>query len=177
MCVITYILTTCVLYIDSIQGRMTQSLSSDLAATQSVSENTVRWALNNEYEQALRRPEYSRRVRQVGPNVTPVRRTSFSYRAHSQGGLSQCTSQGCSTHEGRIATMETLLRAQTERNEALEQRMRYFETLEQRMRHIEAILTSMGVSHTRPSTQQSPPPNGGGTSSVSSGFASMITIV
>jgi hypothetical protein len=82
MRVITYILTTCVLYIDNIQERMTQSLSSDPAATQSVSENTVRWALNNEYEQVLRRPEYAR-VRQVGPNVTPVRRTSFSYRDHS----------------------------------------------------------------------------------------------
>jgi hypothetical protein len=50
MHVITYILTTCVLYIDNIQERMTQSLSSDPAATQSMSEDTVRWASNDVYE-------------------------------------------------------------------------------------------------------------------------------
>jgi hypothetical protein len=50
-------------------------------------------------------------VQQVGPNVSPVRGTCFSYRARSLGGLSQCTSWDCSIHEGRIATMETLLQA------------------------------------------------------------------
>jgi hypothetical protein len=45
---------------------MTQSLSSDRAATQSVSADTVRWAQNDEYEQAVGRPEYAERVRQVG---------------------------------------------------------------------------------------------------------------
>jgi hypothetical protein len=73
------------------------------------------------------------RVRQVGPNVTHVRGTCFSYRARSQGGSSQCTSRGYSIHESRIATMETLLQAHTERNDALEQRMR----------HLEAVLTSI----------------------------------
>jgi hypothetical protein len=63
--------------------------------------------------------------------------------------------------------METLLRAQIERNGALEQHMRHFE----------AMLTSIGVSHTSPNAQQSPPPNEGGTSSVSSASAGMITIV
>jgi hypothetical protein len=77
------------------------------------------------------------RVQQVGPNVTPVRGMCFSYRARSQGGSSECTSRGCSIHESMIATMETLLQAQTERNN----------TLEQRMRHLEAVLTSIGVSH------------------------------
>jgi hypothetical protein len=83
MRVITYILTTCVLYIDNIQERMTQSFSSDPATTQSVSEDTVRWAPNDAYEQALGRPEYAGRVWQVGLNVTPVRGTSFSYQARS----------------------------------------------------------------------------------------------
>jgi hypothetical protein len=73
--------------------------------------------------------------------------------------------------------METLLRDQTERNKALEQRMRHFETLEQYMRHFEVVLTSMGVSHTSPGAQQSPPPNGGGTLSVSNASVGMITIV
>jgi len=90
------------------------------------------------------------RVQQVGPNVTLVRGTSFSYRAHSQAGPSQCTSRSCSVHEGRIATMEVLLRAQIERNETLEQPMRHFEMLEQHMRHFESVLISMGVSHTSP---------------------------
>jgi hypothetical protein len=138
MRVITYLLTTCVLYIDNIHERMTQRLSSDPTATQSVLEDMVHCAPNNAYKQALGRPEYAGRVRQVGPNVTPVRETCFSYQAHSQGRPSQCTSRGCSRHEGRIATMETLLRAQIERNDALEQRMP----------HLEAVLTSMGVSHT-----------------------------
>jgi hypothetical protein len=88
MRVITYILTTYVLYIDNIRERMTQSLSSDPADTQSVLEDTVRWPPNDPYEQALGRPEYAGRVRQVGPNVNPVRGTSFSYWARSQGGPS-----------------------------------------------------------------------------------------
>jgi hypothetical protein len=63
--------------------------------------------------------------------------------------------------------MEKLLQAQTERNDALEQRMR----------HLEAVLTSIGVSYASPGAQQSPPPNGGSTSSVSSASASMINSV
>jgi type II secretory pathway component PulJ len=73
--------------------------------------------------------------------------------------------------------MEVLQRAQTERNEALEQRMRHFETLGQRMRYFEAVLTSMGVSHMSPGAQQSLPPNGGSTSSVCNASVGMITIV
>jgi hypothetical protein len=67
---------------------MTQGLSSDSAATQSVLEDIVRWAPNDAYEQVVGRPEYARRVQQVGPNVTPVRGTCFSYKARSQGGPS-----------------------------------------------------------------------------------------
>jgi hypothetical protein len=109
MRVINYILTTCVFYVHDVQERMTQNLSNDHAATQSVSEDTVRWASNDAYEQALGRPEYAGRVRQVGPNVTPVCGTYFSYRARSQGGSSQGTSRGCCIHESRVVTMETLL--------------------------------------------------------------------
>jgi hypothetical protein len=67
---------------------MTQNLSSDPAATQSVSEDMVRWAPNNAYKQALGRPEYAERVWQVGLNITHVRGTCFSYWARSQGGSS-----------------------------------------------------------------------------------------
>jgi hypothetical protein len=66
-----------------------------------------------------------------------------------------------------MATMETLLQAQTQRNDALEQRLR----------QLEAVLTSMGVSHASLGTQQSPPANGGNTLSVSSASAGMINIV
>jgi hypothetical protein len=62
MCVIKYILTTCVFYVDDVQEKMTQSLLSDLVATQSVSEDKVRWAPNDAYKQALGRPEYEGRV-------------------------------------------------------------------------------------------------------------------
>jgi hypothetical protein len=66
-----------------------------------------------------------------------------------------------------MATMETLLQAQTQRNDALEQRLR----------QLEAVLTSMGVSHASLGAQQSPPANGGNTLSVSSASAGMINIV
>jgi hypothetical protein len=72
----------CVFYVDDVQERMAQNLSIDPAATHSVSQDTVRWALNDAYEQAIGRPEYEGRVRQVGPNVTPVRGTCFVYRSH-----------------------------------------------------------------------------------------------
>jgi hypothetical protein len=42
---------------------MIQSIPNDLAATQSGTENTVRWAPNDAYEQALGKPEYTGRVR------------------------------------------------------------------------------------------------------------------
>jgi hypothetical protein len=50
MRVIKYILTTCVFYVDNVQEKMRQGLSSDPAATQSVSKDTVRWAPNDAYE-------------------------------------------------------------------------------------------------------------------------------
>jgi hypothetical protein len=42
---------------------MTQSIPNDPAATQSVSDDTVHWAPNDAYEQALGKPEYAGRVR------------------------------------------------------------------------------------------------------------------
>jgi hypothetical protein len=75
----------CVFYVDDVQERMVQNLSTDPATTQSVSQDTVRWALNDAYKQAIVRPEYAGRVRQVGPNVTHVRGTCFAYKSRSQG--------------------------------------------------------------------------------------------
>jgi hypothetical protein len=143
---------------------MTQNLSSDPAATQSMSEDTVRWALNNAYEQTLGRLEYAGRVLQVGPNVTLVCGTCLAYRARSQGGSSLGTSWDWSEHDRRMVTMETLLQAQTQRNDVLEQRIR----------QLEAVFTSVGVAHVSPGAQQSPLANGGSTSSVCSASASMI---
>jgi hypothetical protein len=51
----------CVFYVDDVHERMKQNLSSDPAATQSVSQDTVRWAPNDAYEQAIGRPEYAGR--------------------------------------------------------------------------------------------------------------------
>jgi hypothetical protein len=98
MRVIKYVFNTCVFYVDDVQERMTQGLSSDHAATQSVSKDTVCWAPNDAYEQAVKRPEYAGRIRQVGPNVTHVRWTCFSYRACSQGGPSEGTSRDWAEH-------------------------------------------------------------------------------
>jgi hypothetical protein len=84
---------TCVFYVDDVYERMMQCLSSYPAATQSVSEDTLRWEPNDAYEQAVGRLEYAGRVRQVGANVTPVRGTCFSYRARSHGGPFDGTSR------------------------------------------------------------------------------------
>jgi hypothetical protein len=63
--------------------------------------------------------------------------------------------------------MEILLWAQTDKNEALEQRMRHFES----------ILASIGALHTSSIAQHSPPPNGCSISFVGNASISMITIV
>lgn len=99
---------------------MTQSFSSDPAATQSVSGNTVRWALNGAYEQAVGRPEYTGRVRQVRPNVTPVGGTCFSYRPRSQEEPSEGTSRDWAEHAQKMEEMQAELRAERERNDVLE---------------------------------------------------------
>jgi hypothetical protein len=145
---------------------MTQSLSSDPAATQSVSADMVRWALNDAYEQAVGRPEYVGRVRQVGPNVTPVWGTCFSYRPRSQGGPSEGTSWDWAEHARKMEEMQAELQVERERNDALEQRMRQFEV----------FMSSMGVSQPCLGAQSSPA-NVGSTSSVSSASAGMIYIV
>jgi hypothetical protein len=114
--VIKYVFNTCVFYVDDVQERMTQNLSSDPAAMQSVSGDTVRWAPNDEYEQAVGRPEYTGRVPQVGPNVTPVHGTCFSYMVRSQGGPSKGTSRDWAEHARKMAEMEMMLQAQREMN-------------------------------------------------------------
>ncbi|XP_059441611.1 uncharacterized protein LOC132173941 isoform X2 [Corylus avellana] len=65
--------------------RMEELIPTDPAASSSVTERTVRWASNNAYAQAIgNKPEYAGRVRQVGPNVLPVRGTIHSYYTPSQ---------------------------------------------------------------------------------------------
>jgi len=157
----------CVFYVDDVHEMMTQNLSSDPAATQSVSEDTVHWAPNDAYEQAIGRLEYEGRVRQVGTNVTPARGTCFSYRACSQGASSAGTSQDWAENDRRMSEMQAMLQAEREMNDVLEQRMRQFE----------AFMSSMGVSPPCVGAQQSSPANVCSPSSVSSASASMIHIV
>jgi hypothetical protein len=155
---------------------MTQSLSSDPAATQSVSADMVRWAPNDAYEQAVGRPEYAGRVRQVGPNVTPVRGTCFSYRPRSQGGPSEGTSRDWAEQTWKMEEIQAELPGERERNDVLEQRMQQFDAMEQRMRQFEVFKSSMGVSQPCLGAQSSPA-NVGSMSSVNSAYAGMIYIV
>jgi hypothetical protein len=108
---------TCVFYVDDVQERMMQSLANDPAATQSVSEDTVHWAPNDAYEQAVGRHEYAGRVRQVGPNVTPIRGTCFSYRARSQRPPSRGTSRDWAENARQMTEMKEMLRVERERND------------------------------------------------------------
>jgi hypothetical protein len=155
---------------------MTQSLASDPAATQSVSADTVRWAPNDPYEQAIGRPEYAGRVRQVGPNVTPVRGTCFSYRPRSQGGPSQGTSRDWAEQSRKMEEMQAELHAERARNDRLEQRVQQFDGIEQRLRQMEVFMSSMGVPAPCVGNQSSPA-HVGSTSSVGSASAGMIYIV
>jgi len=66
-----------------------------------------------------------------------------------------------------MAEMQEMLRAERERNDVLEKRMRQFD----------AFMSSMGVSPACVGAQQSSPANVGSTSSVSSVFVGMIYIV
>jgi hypothetical protein len=157
------LLNICVFYIDDVQERMSHNLSTDPAATQNVSQDTVRWAPNDAYEQAIGRPEYAGRVRQVGPNVTPVRGTCFAYRSRSHGAPSSGTSQALAEHARLVADLRAELHAERERNDILEQRMRGFE----------AFMASHGTG----GALQGSPANVGSTSSVSSASADMIHIV
>jgi hypothetical protein len=175
MRVIKYLLITSVLYVDDVQERMTQSLSTDPAASDPVSSDTVRWAPGDAYEQAVGRPEYAGRVRQVGPNVTPVRGTCFSYRDRTRGGPAEGTSQDWAAQ--KIAELEGIVQAERERADSMEQRIRQFDAMEQRMRHFEAFMSSTGLSFVCPGAQQSSPAHVGSTSSVSSAPAGMVHIM
>ncbi|XP_059448932.1 uncharacterized protein LOC132180095 [Corylus avellana] len=60
--------------------RMKELLPTDSAATQSVTEGTVRWAPDDAYAQGMgNKPEYAGRVRQVGAGILPVRGSIHSY--------------------------------------------------------------------------------------------------
>jgi hypothetical protein len=122
------------------------------------------------------RPEYAGRVRQVVPNVTPVRGTCFSYRPRSQGGPSKGMSRDWAEHTRKMEEIQAGLRVERERNDALEQRMQQFDDMEQRMRQFEVFMSSMGVSQPCLGAQSSPA-HVGSTSSVCSASAGMIYIV
>jgi hypothetical protein len=99
-------------YVDDVLERMMQNLSTDPATTQSVSQDTVCWAPNDSYEQVIKRPEYAGRVRQVGPNITPVRGKCFAYRSRSQMAPSKGMSQALAEHAREVADLQAELRAE-----------------------------------------------------------------
>jgi hypothetical protein len=149
---------------------MTQSLSSDPAATRCVGHQTTR--TNRRLGGLSTRGGFGR----FGLNVTPVRGTCFSYRPRSQGGPSEGTSRDWAEYAQKMEEIQAELQAERERNDALEQRMQQFDTMEQRMRQFEVFMSSMGVSQPCLGAQSSPA-HVGSTSSVISASAGMIYIV
>jgi hypothetical protein len=59
---------------------MLELIPNDPATSSSMTEGIVRWALNDAFVQELRNKlEYAGKVRQVGPNILPVRDSIHSY--------------------------------------------------------------------------------------------------
>jgi len=77
------------------------------------------------------------------------------------------TFQALAENAREVADLQAEQRAERERNDILEQRMRGFE----------AFMSSMGVSHGFAGAQQSSPTNVGSTSSATGASAGMIHIV
>jgi hypothetical protein len=103
---------------------MKELLPTDPAIESSITEGIVRWAPNDAYSQAIgNKPEYTGRVRQVGPNVLPVRGTIHSYykpvepRSQTSGsaGVSRMIEAALKAQqEKHRAEMDALLAAQRE---------------------------------------------------------------
>jgi len=69
------------------------------------------------------------------------------------------------------------VRAERERADSMEQRIRQFDAMEQRMRQFEAFMSFTRLSFVCPGAQQSSPAHVGSTSSVSSAPARMVHIM
>jgi hypothetical protein len=93
-----------------------------------------------------------------------------------RGGPSEGTSRDWAEHARKMEEIQAELRAERERNEALEQHMQQFDAMEQRMRQFEVFMSSMGISQSCLGAQSSPA-HVGSTSSVSSTSAGMIYIM
>jgi hypothetical protein len=64
---------------------MVMLMPTDSAESSSITQGTVHWKHDDAYAQALgNKPEYAGRVRQVGPNIWPVRGSIRSYHTPSQ---------------------------------------------------------------------------------------------
>ena len=64
---------------------MLELIPNDPVTSSSVTEGTIRWAPNDAFSQAFgNKPEYASRVRQVGPNILPVRGSIHTYYTLSQ---------------------------------------------------------------------------------------------
>ncbi|XP_062172833.1 uncharacterized protein LOC133878319 [Alnus glutinosa] len=73
--------------------------------------------------------------------------------------------------------LEGIVRAERERADSMEQRIRQFDAMEQRMRQFGAFMSSIGLSFVCPGAQQSSPAHVGSTSSVSSAPAGNATTI
>jgi hypothetical protein len=86
---------------------MKELIPTDHAASSSVTEGTVRWAPNDAYAQAHgNKPEYAGRVRQVGPNILPVRGSIHSYYTLSQARSQNTENSMVSQMTDRIKELE-----------------------------------------------------------------------
>jgi hypothetical protein len=64
---------------------MVMLMPTDSVDSSSITQGTVRWRHDDAYAQALgNKPEYAGRVRQVGPNIWPVRGSIRSYHTPSR---------------------------------------------------------------------------------------------
>jgi hypothetical protein len=90
-------------------------MPTDSAESSSITQGTTRWRHDDAYAQALgNKPEYAGRVRQVGPNVWPVRGSIRSYHTPSQP-RSQNQGQAVFSQEMFAFEMERVLEAERAR--------------------------------------------------------------
>ena len=129
---------------------MKELIPTDPAAISSITEGTVRWAPNDAYSQAMgNKAEYAGRVRQVGPNVLPVRGSIHSYykpaepRSQTSGsaGVSQMIKAALEAQqETHRAEMDALLAAH--REQAAAQQVQQAERERQHKEELNAMLAA-----------------------------------
>ena len=131
---------------------MKELIPTDSAATSSITEGTVRWAPHDAYSQAMgNKAEYAGRVRQVGPNILPVRGSIHSYykpaepRSQTSGsvGVSQMIKAALEAQqETHKAEMDVLLVAHREQATA-QQAQTVVQQAERERQHKEELIAML----------------------------------